>query len=190
MKKSLPVSVIGVVHTRYGSREETPIQATLNRSERGVLDIDPAYQDGLDGLDGFDYAWLLTWLDHGEDGRESPPSLRQTPFLLRGSGRQVGVFATRGPRRINPIGLSLVHLLDVTDCRVTFAGVDLVDGTPVIDLKPFVGRFDQHAGGPGLRVVRPHHHHGGRHPSRPGGHTLRSTRRVPGRDRGRRPTRT
>ncbi len=54
----------------------------------------------------------------------------------------IGVFATRGPRRVNPIGLSLVEVLSVEGCTVRFSGVDLVDGTPVIDLKPYVSRFD------------------------------------------------
>jgi tRNA (adenine37-N6)-methyltransferase len=59
-----------------------------------------------------------------------------------------GIFATRGPRRINPIGLSLIQILDVTGPAVRFAGVDLVEGTPVIDLKPYVSRFDRPAGDP------------------------------------------
>jgi tRNA (Thr-GGU) A37 N-methylase len=60
----------------------------------------------------------------------------------------MGIFATRGPRRVNPIGLSLIRLLDVTGPVVQFAGVDLIDGTPVIDLKPYVTRFDRPAGEP------------------------------------------
>jgi tRNA (Thr-GGU) A37 N-methylase len=74
-------------------------------------------------------------------GRSVP--LRQVPFLLRPRQREVGIFATRGPRRVNPIGLSLIEVLDVTPEAVHFAGVDLIDGTPVIDLKPYVSRFDQ-----------------------------------------------
>lgn len=142
-----PLRIIGVVHTPYQSTEETPIQAALNRSEHGVLDIDPAYQDGLEGLEDFDYAWLLTWLNHRPDDEGEAP-LKQTPFLLRGTGRQIGIFSTRGPRRINPIGLSLVRILAVAGCRVEFAGIDLLDGTPVIDLKPFVARFDRPPGDP------------------------------------------
>ena len=60
----------------------------------------------------------------------------------------MGIFATRGPRRINPIGLSLIQLLEVTPETVVFAGVDVVDGTPVIDLKPYVTRFDCPPGDP------------------------------------------
>jgi tRNA (Thr-GGU) A37 N-methylase len=60
----------------------------------------------------------------------------------------MGIFATRGPRRVNPIGLSLIQLLEVTGRAVVFAGVDLLDGTPVIDLKPYVTRFDRPPGNP------------------------------------------
>jgi tRNA (Thr-GGU) A37 N-methylase len=60
----------------------------------------------------------------------------------------MGIFATRGPRRVSPFGLSLVQLLDVSGRFVSFAGVDLLHGTPVIDLKPYVTRFDRPAGEP------------------------------------------
>ena len=72
--------------------------------------------------------------------------LRQVPFLLRRQPREIGILATRGPRRINPIGLSLVRVLEVGRTTVSFAGVDLVDGTPVVDIKPFVVRFDRPGG--------------------------------------------
>jgi tRNA-Thr(GGU) m(6)t(6)A37 methyltransferase TsaA len=112
-----------------------------------TIEIDRSYGDGLDGLAGFDYAWLLTWLHKlPEPGRDPP--LRQVPFLLRSQQREMGMFAARGPQRINPIGLSLIRLLDVTGLAIRFAGVDLVDGTPVIDLKPYVTRFDRPPGEP------------------------------------------
>ena len=60
----------------------------------------------------------------------------------------MGIFATRGPKRINPVGLSLIRILDVAGPAIRFAGVDLVDGTPVIDLKPYVTRFDRPPGEP------------------------------------------
>jgi tRNA (Thr-GGU) A37 N-methylase len=74
--------------------------------------------------------------------------LRQVPFLLRHQQRKMGIFASRGPRRVNPVGLSLIQLLDVTSQAVVFAGVDLLDGTPVIDIKPYVTRFDRPPGSP------------------------------------------
>jgi tRNA-Thr(GGU) m(6)t(6)A37 methyltransferase TsaA len=147
MDLNVPLHVIGVVRTSHSALESTPIQAALNRADRGVVEIDDAYCDGLDGLDGFEYAWLLTWL-HQPDRPAGGAPLRQVPFLLRRQQRQVGIFATRGPRRINPIGLSLIQILDLTTSRVDFAGVDLIDRTPVIDLKPYVSRFDRPPGDP------------------------------------------
>src|SRR5215475_4491372 len=147
MGLNIPLPVIGVVHTSYTDLEATPIQAGLNRAERGTIEIADRYQDGLDGLAEFDYAWLMTWLHKLAEPGSEPP-LRQVPFLLRSQQRPKGIFATRGPRRINPIGLSLIRILDVTGRTIRFAGVDLVDGTPVIDVKPYVTRFDRPAGEP------------------------------------------
>jgi tRNA (adenine37-N6)-methyltransferase len=140
---TVPLPVIGVVRTGHPDPAGTPIQAGLNRAERGTLEIAEPYRDGLDGLQGFSHAWLLSWLH-----RPGEPAMRQVPFLLRRQRREVGMFATRTPRRINPIGLSLIELLAVTGGTVLFAGVDLVDGTPVIDLKPYVTRFDRPPGEP------------------------------------------
>jgi tRNA (adenine37-N6)-methyltransferase len=150
MTLTVPMPVIGVVRTSHTDTESTPIQASLSRAEPGTLEIAAPYRDGLDGLPGFDYAWLLTWLDRpgGPPAAPGVPPLRQVPFLLRRQRRQVGIFATRGPRRVNPIGLSLIRVLGVTDGNVAFAGVDLLDGTPVIDLKPYVTRFDRPPGEP------------------------------------------
>lgn len=137
-----PLPVIGVVRTRHADPERTPIQAGLNRAEQATIEIDAAYRDGLAGLEDFGYAWLLTWLQR--PGRQAGvPPLRQVPFLLRRQQRKLGMFATRTPRRVNPIGLSLIQLLDASGPVIRFAGVDLVDQTPVIDLKPYVTRFDR-----------------------------------------------
>jgi tRNA-Thr(GGU) m(6)t(6)A37 methyltransferase TsaA len=139
-----PLEVIGIVHTSRTVRERTPVQSALNRGERGIIEIHERYAEGLAGLADFDYLWLLSWLHETE---ESPP-LTQVPFLLRPQQRPMGVFATRGPRRVNPIGLSLLRVLDVTGREIRFAGVDVLDGTPVIDLKPYVSRFDRPPGEP------------------------------------------
>lgn len=147
MDMTAPLQVIGVVHTTHMEPVTTPIQAGLNRAEHGTIEIGDRYREGLDGLAEFDYAWLLTWLHRLTESGDNPP-LRQIPFLLRAQQRKKGIFATRGPQRINPIGLSLIRLLDVTGPTIRFAGVDLVDGTPVVDLKPYVTRFDRPAGDP------------------------------------------
>jgi tRNA-Thr(GGU) m(6)t(6)A37 methyltransferase TsaA len=147
MDLTVSLPAIGVVRTSHHELETTPIQAGLNRAEHGTIEIAERYRDGLDGLAGFDYAWLLSWLHCPRDSVGDAP-LRQVPFLLRHQQRKMGIFATRGPRRVNPVGLSLIQLLDVTSQAVVFAGVDLLDGTPVIDIKPYVTRFDRPPGSP------------------------------------------
>jgi tRNA-Thr(GGU) m(6)t(6)A37 methyltransferase TsaA len=137
-----PLTVIGVVRSARTEADHTPVQAALNRSETASVQLHQVFVDGLEGLEGFDYAWLLTWLEQpGRPAAKEPP-LRQVPFLLSGQQHEIGVFATRGPRRINPIGLSLVQLLAVDGAEIRFSGVDLIDGTPVIDIKPYVSAFD------------------------------------------------
>jgi len=79
---SCPFEQIGVVRTGRTVRESTPVQSSLNRDEHGILDIFEPYVEGLTGLDGFDYAWLLTWLDR-PDSPGAPAPLTQVPFLLR-----------------------------------------------------------------------------------------------------------
>jgi tRNA-Thr(GGU) m(6)t(6)A37 methyltransferase TsaA len=122
----------------------------LNGGELARLEIDDRYVDGLDGLAGFDYVWLLTWLGSdspgSQSGEDADPPLRQVPFLLGSRPQEIGVFAMRGPRRVNPIGLSLVRVVELGPSWLRFAGVDVVDGTPVVDVKPYVARFDRPPG--------------------------------------------
>ncbi len=141
-----PLEVIGLVRTPHGDRASTPIQAALNAAETGTVEVFDQYVEGLIGLEEFDYLWLITWLDRRES--EDRPPLTQVPYLLGAAPRSMGVFAMRGPRRVNSIGLSLVRLVEVSGSRITFAGVDLVDRTPLIDIKPYVTRFDRPDGQP------------------------------------------
>lgn len=147
MDLNIPLHVVGVVRTAYAELESTPIQAAINRTEHATIEIGDDYSAGLDGLADFDYAWMLTWLDKSTDPANDPDMSRM-PFLLRKEGRRIGLFATRAPRRVNSIGLSLIQILGVTGSSVSFAGVDVVDGTPVIDIKPYVSRFDRPPGDP------------------------------------------
>ncbi len=140
--QNFPVVAIGVVHAARTETERTPVQSSLNRDEHATVEIFEQYERGLLGLEGFDHAWLMCWLDRPRDQVGETPMV-QVPFLLGPSQRKVGIFATRGPRRPNPLGLSLVRVIEISGRTVRFAGVDMVDGTPVIDLKPYVTRFDR-----------------------------------------------
>lgn len=130
---------IGYARSRYPSPADTPIQTSRNRDEEALITVFPEFAAGLDGLAGFDYAWVLAWLDQGGT---KPADLRVVPFLLRDRGEQTGLFSTRYPERPNPIGLSLIRILAIDGPLVRFAGVDLSHGTPVLDIKPWVPDFD------------------------------------------------
>jgi tRNA-Thr(GGU) m(6)t(6)A37 methyltransferase TsaA len=139
---------IGYVQTPYHSLAETPIQTSRNPDEPGRLVLHDQYAPALDGLEGFDYAHLICFLDRAweADGRGTRPfagdRLRPVPFLLQDTGQRVGLFATRSPVRPNYLALSLVRVVAVHGSTVDFTGVDLVDGTPVLDIKPFEPHLD------------------------------------------------
>jgi tRNA-Thr(GGU) m(6)t(6)A37 methyltransferase TsaA len=146
--EQLQLRPIGFVQTPYRSLAETPIQTSCNPDERGRLIVLDQYADALDGLEEFDYAHLICFLDRvwEADGRGSRPftgdRLRPVPFLLQDTGEQVEVFATRSPVRPNYLALSLIRVLAVRGTTVEFAGIDLLDWTPVLDIKPFEPHLD------------------------------------------------
>jgi xanthine dehydrogenase accessory factor len=138
---------IGVVHADPDA--DVVIQARYAPVTRGVVEVDPALSPALDGLDGFDWAWLVTFLDRAVDPRDAVDpagALRPVPFLLADRGTRTGIFASRYPARPNRVGLSLVRIERVGATEVEFSGVDLFDGTPVLDIKPWVSDFDLPAG--------------------------------------------
>jgi tRNA-Thr(GGU) m(6)t(6)A37 methyltransferase TsaA len=139
---------IGHVRTPYRDPADTPIQTSRNPGEPGHLVVLEEYAAGLEGLEGFDYAHLICFLDRAwqADANGTRPftgdRLRPVPFLLRDTGQRVGVFATRSPVRPNYLALSLVRVVAVHGNVVDFTGVDLLDGTPVLDIKPFEPHLD------------------------------------------------
>lgn len=138
---SLPLEPIGRVRSPYTERGVTPVQTALNPEETGTVELDAPYRAGLVELDTFDFAWLLTWLAPDPDD-PVPTTMQQVPFLLTSNPRPIGLFAMRGPRRPNPIGLHLVRVLEVTGEGFTFGGVDMIDGTPLLDIKPWAAPID------------------------------------------------
>jgi tRNA (adenine37-N6)-methyltransferase len=137
--------IIGSIHTPRTALGDTPVQAALNTDDEGTIELDPRYRDALDGLDEFTHAWLLTWLAP-IDAVPPEPALKQVPFLLQRRPRELGILATRGSRRPNPIGLSLVRLVAIGGTNIRFAGVDMLTGTALLDIKPYVERLDHPAG--------------------------------------------
>jgi tRNA-Thr(GGU) m(6)t(6)A37 methyltransferase TsaA len=147
------IEPIGLVETPYAELETTPLQSNLNRADQGRIRMFSKFVPGLAGLEGFDFAHLITLLGVGTPDPDTEVDLQPTPLMLRGTGRRIGVFASRFPRRPNSIGLSLIRLLSVAGDTIEFAGVDLLNGTPVLDVKPWVPRLDVPAS-PELATIR------------------------------------
>lgn len=124
---------IGVIHSPFYEKDQTPIQAARSQAI-GVVELYPEYADGLTDIDGLSHIHLL-YVFH----RSSGYSLQVKPFL---DDQEHGVFATRYPERPNPIGISTVRLLFRQGNKLTIEGVDVLDGTPLLDIKPYVPDFD------------------------------------------------
>jgi tRNA (adenine37-N6)-methyltransferase len=129
---------IGVVRTPFPDHAGMPIQTVAATGVRGTIELDPAYAPALADLDGFTHLHLITHLH-----RTTAASLRVTPYL---DTVERGVFATRSPKRPNPIGLSLVRLVSIDGALLHVEELDLLDGTPLLDIKPYVPPFDDRAG--------------------------------------------
>jgi len=125
---------IGVIHSPFQTIEQMPIQPTGKHSASGWAEIDPEFTPGLRDLDGFSHLILLYHFH-----RAPAPRLSVTPFL---DDRPHGVFATRAPVRPNPLGLSVVELVGISGNRLELNQVDILDGTPLLDIKPYVPAFD------------------------------------------------
>jgi len=125
---------IGLIRSPHTSAEETPIQPAYARGVEGRAEVFEEFADGLADLEGFSHLILLYHFHRAGGVR-----LRVTPFL---EDAEHGVFATRAPCRPNPIGLSVVRLLRREGTVLHLADVDVLDGTPLLDVKPYVARFE------------------------------------------------
>jgi len=125
---------VGTIRTPFKELSGMPIQASGARGVKGRVELKPEFAGGLQDLEGFSHL-ILIYCFHLCSGY----SLKVKPFL---DDRERGVFATRAPRRPNPIGISTVRLEKVEGSILYLEDVDIVDGTPLLDLKPFVPAFD------------------------------------------------
>jgi tRNA-Thr(GGU) m(6)t(6)A37 methyltransferase TsaA len=126
---------IGVVRSEHVAPEKTPIQSIYAHGCRGQAEILPEYAEGLTDLEGFSHIYLIYDLHRAQDS-----SLVAKPYL---QDVERGVFATRAPSRPNRIGLSIVKLLYREGNVLHLDWVDILDGSPLLDIKPYVGRFDR-----------------------------------------------
>jgi tRNA (adenine37-N6)-methyltransferase len=127
------IKPIGIIHSPFKAREDTPIQPSRSRAT-GQVEVFKEYQEGLEDIEGFSHIILIYWF-HKSKGY----SLKVKPFL---DEQLRGLFATRAPRRPNQMGLSVVKLLNRKENILTVKGIDVIDSTPLLDIKPYVPEFE------------------------------------------------
>ncbi len=132
--ETLTYEPIGVIRSPFREPEGTPIQPAAARGTAGTVEVFQRYAEGLKDLDGFSHVVLLYHFHEA-----GPPALLVTPFM---DDRTHGVFATRAPARPNPIGLSIVRLLRIDANVLHVRDLDVLDRTPLLDIKPYAPEFD------------------------------------------------
>ena len=130
----MQVSPIGIVHSTFCEPEGTPIQAAAAIGSKAIIEVYDEYMEGLKDIDGFSHLILLYHFHQVKKAR-----LIVKPFL---DDHTHGIFATRSPARPNPIGFSVVRLKMVDENLLYVEDVDILDQTPVLDIKPYIGEFD------------------------------------------------
>ncbi|HOK94579.1 MAG TPA: tRNA (N6-threonylcarbamoyladenosine(37)-N6)-methyltransferase TrmO [Anaerohalosphaeraceae bacterium] len=128
------VKAIGIIRTPFKHPQEAPIQPAFAKGAEGVVDIFEPYEAALKDLDGFERIWLIYYCHRAAEWK--PLS---KPYL---DTVERGLFATRAPARPNPIGISSVRLVRIEGRRLYVRDIDALDETPLLDIKPYSGRFD------------------------------------------------
>lgn len=132
--KKITYKPIGVIHSPFKEPKGTPIQPEGAKGIDGTVEVFPEYAEGLKDVEGFSHIILIYHFHLSKDA-----SLKAKPFM---DSEPRGVFAMRGPSRPNPIGMSVVRLVRIEKSILHIQDVDIVDGTPLLDIKPYVPRFD------------------------------------------------
>ncbi|MFA4919509.1 MAG: tRNA (N6-threonylcarbamoyladenosine(37)-N6)-methyltransferase TrmO [Thermodesulfovibrionales bacterium] len=127
---------IGIIHSPFNDVKGMPIQPTGAIGVAGTVEISPDFIEGLKDLDGFSHIMLIYHF-HLSEGYE----LSVKPFV---DDKLRGVFATRAPKRPNPVGISVVKLIKVEGNLLYIENVDIIDGTPLLDIKPYISEVDAH----------------------------------------------
>lgn len=134
MRKEIKLKPIGIIHTPYKEPKGIPIQGKFEKSVTGIIEIFPEYQKGLKDIEGFSHLILIYHFSRSKEEK-----LVGKPFL---EDQEHGIFAIRSPHRPNHLGFSIVKLKKVKDNIIIFSEVDMLDGTPLLDIKPYVDHFD------------------------------------------------
>jgi len=134
MKNKITYTPIGTIHSPFTKPEGMPIQPSAGQGIKGYILVHEEFVEGLEDLSGFSHIYLLFHLHQSDSYR-----LKVTPFL---DDKLRGVFSTRAPKRPNPIGLSLVKLMRIKGNRLDIENMDMIDGTPLLDIKPYVPEME------------------------------------------------
>ena len=134
MGKPITIKPIGIIHTPCKEPKGIPIQGKFEKGVRGIVQLFPKYQAGLKDIEGFSHIILIYYFDRFKEEK-----LIGRPFL---EDEPHGIFAIRSPHRPNHIGFSIVKLEKIENNTVTFSEVDILDKTPLLDIKPYVSHFD------------------------------------------------
>ncbi len=136
---SVTIETIGVIRTPFTQRSGMPIQGPLTPRYAGRVEVNPAWEGGLKDIEGFSHIILL-YLFHQAGVCDR---MHVKPFM---DDHEHGIFAVRSPLRPNPIGLTTVRLVGREEATLFVEGVDMLDGTPLIDIKPYLAKVDAHPG--------------------------------------------
>jgi tRNA-Thr(GGU) m(6)t(6)A37 methyltransferase TsaA len=132
---SISLVAIGIIHSPFERLENMPIQPTVEAAAPGTVEVYPEFAEGLKDLQGFSHIYLLYYFH-----KTRAPQLLVKPFL---DSQLRGIFATRAPVRPNPLGLSLVRIVKIRGNVIDVAALDVLDGTPLLDIKPYVPDFER-----------------------------------------------
>ena len=132
----MQLTQIGVIHSPFQRAAGTPVQPFCATAAEGRIEVFDPYADGLRDLDGFQRIWVLFWCH-----RASTPRLAVIPYR---DTVPRGLFATRAPARPNPIGMSSLRLLGIAGNTLHVGELDILDGTPLLDIKPYVSQYDSY----------------------------------------------
>ncbi len=130
------LEIIGRVQTPFVEQRGTPIQPSFAKDVKGRIIVEEPYIGALEDIEGFEHIWLLYWMD-----KAAPFRPRVVPYM---DVQERGLFATRAPCRPNPIGISVVRLLGREGGILHVSDVDILNDTPLIDIKPYHPKFDAH----------------------------------------------
>jgi tRNA-Thr(GGU) m(6)t(6)A37 methyltransferase TsaA len=136
VRRDFMLNPIGIIHSPHKESAGTPIQPRMAEGVKGTITIYKKFAQGLKDLKGFERIWLIYWFD-----RAGPTKMMVAPYM---DSRLRGIFATRAPCRPNPLGISCVRLLAIKGSTLYVSDLDCLDGTPLLDIKPYVPKFDSY----------------------------------------------